>query len=682
MKKRLLQLFAAGLLCLPLPSIAADPLPELEYPRRVSQGGYELRIHHPSIDRWDGWQVVEGWIPVEVRQADQEWVGALRARAATEVDLERRLVTLSRQQVVEVRFSDPDTPRAVRDAARGVLRTRTHTVLLDEVLSMLADDFEAPGQNRQGFEFNRRPPRIVVSETPLRLMLIDQQPVRAPIEGTQLEFVVNTDWQVFYDQPSRSWYVLNDGAWQNHSMLATGGWNTTDRIPDDFQNLAMGDRWKAVREALPPRLPAIEPTPFLVSLEPTELIELDGPPRLGGIPGAGELKEVLNTERDLFELEGRWYFLAAGRWFTARDLAGDWEAVEELPPEFANIPPDHRRAQVLASVPGTPEAAVALMEATLPRRTVLEPGATPGDVLYVGEPRFEPITGTRVERAVNSPYAVIRHNNFHYACHEAAWYQSPSPTGPWQPALAVPEEIYAIPPTDPLHYVTYVRPVSRAEQQSGRPEYTWNAGYTGRYSTGVTVVQGTGWHYNPWVGYPGGYPVYWGHPWTYGWRHPYGRYHHPFFYGGGYFPSYTRVEIDSPPRGVSGEVDPAFQDPNLARRGYDYSTLKEQRQAAYQAQQQASSGASLNAADDLYTDASGRVYRRDADGWSQHSDGEWNTMAELERQYGVSSPQPQVEDPRRRQAYQQNEADRERMERYYQRRSKNYHMYSNIYVGR
>jgi hypothetical protein len=168
--------------------------------------------------------------------------------------------------------------------------------------------------------------------------------------------------------------------------------------------------------------------------------------------------------------------------------------------------------------------------------------------------------------------------------------------------------------------------------------------------------------------------VYWGHPWTYGYRHPYGRHHHPFFYGGGYFPSYQRVEIDSPPRGVSGEVDPAFQDPRLARRGYDYSTLDEQRGAARTA--------SLDAADDLYTDADGRVYRRDADGWSQHQDGEWNTMAELERQYGVSSPPPQIEDPRQRQAYKQNEADQARMERYYQRRSKNYHMYSNIYVGR
>lgn len=672
MNIHLLRLALAPLILLSTAAFSAAP--ELDYPRLVQKGGWTLKVHHPTIDRWDNWHKVEGWIPVEAQADGGEWVGAVRARAVTGIDLERRLVTLSDQQVLEVRFTDPDTPQEVRDAVRGALRSHNQTVLLDELLSMLADDFRAPGQTRQGFEFNLRPPRIVFSETPLRLLLIDQQPVRAPIEGTELEFVVNTDWPVFYDQPSRSWYVLNDGAWQNHSMLATGGWNTTDRIPEDFRKLAMGDRWETVREALPPRLPEIEPTPFLVSLEPTELIEVDGPPRLGGIPGAGQLKEVINTERDLFELGGRWYFLASGRWFSARELDGAWRAVEELPEEFANIPADHRRAHVLASVPGTKEAAIALMEATLPRRTMLEPGATPGDVLYVGEPRFEPITGTGVERAVNSPYAVIRHNNFYYACHQAAWYQSPSPGGPWKPALAVPEEIYAIPPTDPLHYVTYVRPVSRQPRDDGRAEYTYNAGYIGEYSTGVTVVQGTGWHYNPWVGYPGGYPVYWGHPWTYGYPHPYGRYHHPFFHGGGYFPSYQRMEIDSPPRGVSGEVAPAFQDPRLARRGYDYSTLDEQRRAARTA--------SLDAADDLYTDADGRVYRREEDGWSQHQDGEWNTMAELERQYGVSSPQPQVEDPRRRQAYRQNEADQERMERYYQRRSKNYHMYSNIYVGR
>ena len=69
--------------------------------------------------------------------------------------------------------------------------------------------FAAQAQAVAGLNFD--PPRIVVSEQPLRLMLIDSAPVRLPIEGTRLEFVVNTDWTVFHDLASRSWFLLDGG---------------------------------------------------------------------------------------------------------------------------------------------------------------------------------------------------------------------------------------------------------------------------------------------------------------------------------------------------------------------------------------------------------------------------------------------------------------------------------------
>ena len=87
-------------------------------------------------------------------------------------------------------------------------------------------------------------------------------------------------------------------------------------------------------------------------------------------------------------------------------------------------------------------------------------------------------------------------------------------------------------------------------------------------------------------------------------------------------------------------------------------------------------------ADDLYADPQGQVYRRSEEGWSRHEDDGWSTMADLERQYGVQGPEVQQPEGGQRQAYRQNQDDIERMERYYDRRSKSYHMYSNIYVRR
>lgn len=658
----------------------AEDITELDYPREEELAGGTLRIHHPVIEVWEGFRTVEGWVPIEVRPAGSRdfQVGALRARASTRIDLERRLVRLSNQEVLEVRFSSTPVPPAARELAAQAVRNRPHTVLLDALLRSLAEDFEMPPQARTPAILGHAPPRIEVVDRPTRLMLIDKLPVAAPITGTGLEFVVNTDWQLFHEPRTGRWYVLNEGTWQTHTLLATGGWTTTTELPADFRNLALGDQWTAVRDALPARQPAREPPPFIVSLEPAELIVIDGAPRLEAA-GHPALKYVANTERDLFEFEGRWYFLAAGRWFEGPALDGPWHPVSQLPGTFAAIPEDHPRAHVRAAVPGTIESLLAIMEATLPRRhAVGAQAAARLEVGYVGPPRFEPIAGTALERAVNSPNYVFRHNNFYYLCEGAAWFLAADPAGPWSPAHSVPAELYRIPATDPAYFVTFVAPAIEPDEDDGRAWFEYNSGYLGEYSTGVTVVHGTGWYYTPWLWHdPRGFPVYWSHPYTYGWHltGP-GPYSHRFYYHGGYWGARS-ITLASEPVGLSGPPDPSFQDPRLARRGHDYSTIDEQRQAAY--------GASLSADDDYYTDREGNVYRRQDDQWSRHTGSGWSTMEQLERQYGGSSRGSigaVGAAPQQQQAYKQDPEDIARMQRYYESRRRSYNMYGHVYVGR
>lgn len=655
---------------------AAETDPDA-WPREIRDGDATLLVHHPVIDRWPDYAAVEGWIPVEVRSGTdgEAWIGAVRARAETTLDLERRLVTLDGQEVLDVRFSDPDTPPDVLALARRAVNSESKVVALDEVLAALADDFQPPGASDSDPGFQRQPPRIVVSRTPLQLLLIDQEPVRAPIEGTRLEVVVNTDWDLFHDTAGRRWYVINQGVWQSQSLLASGGWTTTTELPADFRSLAVGERWAGVQAALPPRAVSEPPVPFLISLEPTELVVLDGEPRLQAIPGAGGLAVVANTERDLFRLGERWYFLAAGRWFSSGDLDGEWSAVDDLPGAFAAIPPDHGRAHVRRSVPGTVESAIAYIEATLPQSNVVSLQGQPDQpVVYVGEPRFEPIAGTQLERAVNTPFAVIRHNNFHYLALDAAWYSSAEPRGPWRVATRVPDEIFRIPPSDPLYYVTYLRPAGNAEA-GGEARFSYSEGYNGMYTIGRRAVRGTGYRYSPWIGYPPSGPVYWGYPYTYGGWGRYGP--HGYWGPSAYWMGYTplqQLEIDGPVRGVGGQAAPSEQDPDKARRGYDYTTLDQQRSAAPADRQRA--------AQDLYAGPDGTVYRRGDEGWSRHDSGEWDTMAELQRQYGVEAPRTGAPTGQQRQAYRQNPEDIERMERYYERRAKSYNLYSEVWVRR
>jgi len=136
-------------------------------------------------------------------------------------------------------------------------------------------------------QLNFAPPRIVVSNRPLDLMLIDGPPSNVPIPGTQLEFVVNTDQDVFHDRANETWYLLRGGRWLKNSMLASGDWISTTALPDDFLTLQVSSDWPQVAAAMPASSPDSPPIPLVISYEPTELVLIDGETKLEPIAGTG-----------------------------------------------------------------------------------------------------------------------------------------------------------------------------------------------------------------------------------------------------------------------------------------------------------------------------------------------------------------------------------------------------------
>ena len=144
--------------------------------------------------------------------------------------------------------------------------------------------------------------------------------------------------------------------------------------------------------------------------------------------------------------------------------------------------------------------------------------------------------------------------NAYYAVQAGVWFTAPAVTGPWTVAASVPDVIYTIPPSSPIYYVTYVR-IYEATPQVVYVGYT--PGYLGTVvGPDGTIVYGTGYAYDPWIGsvwYPPAYtygiaaaPIY--NPYvgyTFGfamglataawWGGAYyggGAYYHPGYYGG------------------------------------------------------------------------------------------------------------------------------------------------------
>ena len=669
------------------PVNTGDTVPELsnltDYPRVERFENGSVQVDFPSVESWPDFRFLRAWLPVEVKLEgeDNPHIGSAYVVATTNINFEQRTVAIAGLKVLKTKFPDEDAPETRAQLVSMAFQGRESIVPLDVLLRLLPDDFEIPGQTSHVPVLNFDPPAIVVSEKPLKLLLIDKEPVKASLEGTDIEYVVNTNWNIFYYRPDEQWYVLNEHTWQHNNYLADGDWITTDELPADFEKLALSDNWPEVQKALPARKPENPPLPFIISMEETELILLDGAPRLSVIEETG-ISYVSNTESDLFKLGDHWYFLVSGRWFSNSQLNGQWQAVKDLPGEFAQIPAGHKKGHALYSVPGTRQAKLAMIEAALPHRnSVAKSSAAKLEVSWVGEPAFEAIENTRLQRGLNTPFQVIKHNNFYYLCYEGAWYLSESPTGAWKVALQVPDEIYRIPASDPAYNVTFVRLDSEPATTQDHVNYSYSSGYKGSFSTRVSVVYGTGWHYPSSVYWDSANsPAYWNYGRTYGYNtgyHPVGAYygHRRGYYGrwgygryggwGGYgpygwgYPVNQTITIESPSVNYTQGYGSAWEGPMqttpgdptktgeksldefLPKKKVDGTEKFVKTSKADQAKAPAVSASSLYASASLssnrFSGSDGEVYKREDQEWKQYNDGNWSTMNAIAREQPVEA---------------------------------------------
>jgi hypothetical protein len=263
------------------------------------------------------------------------------------------------------------------------------------------------------------------------VLLVEGKPVLAPIQGTTLQYVVNTNWDLFYD--NSDYYLLNGRVWLKAKALQ-GPWTVTTKLPPDMAKLPPKQNWDDVLKAIPPTARAQTPTNVLFTAKPAELIVFAGKPIYSKIPGTN-LSYATNTDSKAFlhQPDNQIYVLISGRWFRAASLAGPWTyAGDSLPPDFAMIPPGHVYSGVLVSVPGTEHASDAVLLAQVPTTAIVNRAAAEASVkvAYAGPPQFVTIPSTTMYYAVNTPDKVIRVGNLYCLCFQGTPPAQPSAQAP------------------------------------------------------------------------------------------------------------------------------------------------------------------------------------------------------------------------------------------------------------
>jgi len=461
------------------------------WPRRYEADGNELVVYQPQIDSWKDYSELQARAALALTMAgsDEPVYGALHMSADTDVDSETMSVLVKGRNFSEIHFpnlSAEDESR-YRPIVEKLLPSREPLILsVDRILAYM----DASEEEMEGIKVNFDAPAIFTSTRSAILVIFLGPPRFEPVPGTTLSFATNTNWDILATEHGRGYYLLNEGSWLATSDIQKGPWRIADALPDEFQKLPEDDNWKEVAEHVPPAQSEELPQVF-VSTEPAELIAIDGPPYMAAIPETA-LQYIANTTDDIFYQtdQKKYYLLLSGRWFRADTLEGTWTAVrDDLPDDFAMISDSHKKAHVLVSVAGTPEALDAVLLASIPTKARISRDAATLDVAYQGSPQFKLIDGTQVYYAENTPYDVFRVNDKYFCCHQGIWFESADPEGPWILCNEVPVEIYDIPPTSPMHNVTYVQVY---ESTPNSVEYGYTSGYTGQYVDNGLLYFGLG----------------------------------------------------------------------------------------------------------------------------------------------------------------------------------------------
>jgi hypothetical protein len=544
----------------PQATLPADP-----WPRDISLSNAALLIYQPQVNKWEGNRIdFRAALAIKPAGAKQESFGVIFATARTQVDRVARTVVFENLTITKSDF--PTLPdRGAQYAAE--LQTRVaadvRTISLDRLNASLA----LAGIKPPTVAVRNDPPQVIVSYVPAILVPIDGAPVLKPVpDSARFQRVVNTRALILQGGWGNKFYVHVYDGWLTADTVA-GPWSQASLRPLE-RNDADAIAQKLAKDGTVDLLdggPKANPKPSLASgvpaiytsQVPAELIVFNGQPDFVPIVGT-QLLWASNTKSDVLidTASNDYYVLLAGRWFKAAALTGPWTFVagSALPRDFARIPPQSLAGAVLPTVAGTPQAQEAVIENSIPQTATVPlkngPQFTP---TFDGPPQWGPVAGAPLNYVKNSSVPIIEVTpNALYAVAAGVWFTATQVTGPWTIATSVPPVIYTIPPSSPLHYVTYVR------VYDATPQYVY-VGYTPGYLGTVvgpdgTVVYGTGYAYAPWIG-----GVWYAPPYTYGvaatpvwnpyvgytfgfalglatvaWAEPYwgGAYYYPSYWGG------------------------------------------------------------------------------------------------------------------------------------------------------
>jgi len=191
-------------------------------------------------------------------------------------------------------------------------------------------------------------PDIVVRTRPAELVQTDGAADLAPVAGTQLLYVRNSESDILLDIASQQYYLLLAGRWYRSSSLEQGPWEYVDaeQLPADFARIPADSPASGVLASVPGTVEAreavldnqIPQTAEVDRKKATVKVTYDGDPKFESC-GKG-VAYALNTDKSVLLIDKVYYCCDQAIWFTAEGPEGPWAVATQVPEVIQDLPPD------------------------------------------------------------------------------------------------------------------------------------------------------------------------------------------------------------------------------------------------------------------------------------------------------------------------------------------------------
>ncbi len=209
-------------------------------------------------------------------------------------------------------------------------------------------------------------PQVILRTQPAELIQTDGDPDFAPVEGTSLLFLSNTESDVIMDIASQQYYILLAGRWYTSKSLTDGEWSFVppDELPADFPNIPAESDMGNVRQSIAGTQEArdavlensVPQTAVVDRSEATVEVSYDGDPKFEKC-GEAVVAYAVNTDKAVFLIDKTYYCCEEAVWFVGRSPEGPWEVATKVPAEIQELPPDcpHYNVKYVYIYDSTPE---------------------------------------------------------------------------------------------------------------------------------------------------------------------------------------------------------------------------------------------------------------------------------------------------------------------------------------